>query len=109
MTFHRRSAWARVPESKTTSQTAGGVLDFKPSKMGDYATGVGQGKCNLLQSTALDESFAVSARAPRPAGVQPLGFDAMLLAEGEWSDTCKRLGVTKSIDRFTQVIATDNP
>ena len=26
------------------------------------------------------------------------------LAEGEWSPTCKRLGVTKSIDRFTTAI-----
>jgi hypothetical protein len=96
------SAWARVPTSTATHQTKGGALDFKPLKLAEYSVGVGQGKCNLLQSSALDESFVARADAPVPDGVAPLPFDAMLLAEGEWSETCKRLGVTKSIDRFTQ-------
>ena len=39
-----------------------------------------------------------------PDGVQRLEFDALLLAEGEWSATCKRLGITKSIDRFSTAI-----
>ena len=28
----------------------------------------------------------------------------MLLAEGEWSQTCKKLGFTKSVDKFSQAI-----
>ena len=102
-----RGTWlaiARTAASTATHQTAGGVLDFKPNKMGDYTSGVGQGKCNMLQTSELDTSFALAGSEALPAGVAALPFDALLLAEGEWSPTCKRLGVTKSIDRFTTAI-----
>jgi len=96
-------AWAAV-SSGVTSQTLGGVLDFKPDKSDGYSSGVGQGKCNQLQSSELDRSFALTAEEPVPSGVEPIRFDALVLAEGEWSNTCERLGVSKSIDRFARAI-----
>ena len=101
------SAWAQTGGSTATHQTAGGVLGFKPNKQTDYTTGVGQGKCNQLQVSELDSGFALASSTPRPpsdAPVRVLEFDALLLAEGEWSKTCSRLGVGKSIDKFTQAI-----
>ena len=97
-------AIARTAASTETHQTTGGVLDFKPNKMSDYSSGAGQGKCNMLQQSDLDGTFALSADTPLPSEVLGLEFDALLLAEGEWSPTCKRLGITKSIDRFTTAI-----
>ena len=89
-----------------TNQTANSVLAFKPNKMSEYSTGAGQGKCNLLQTSELDASFARmhAGSEPPPDEIVEIGFDALLLAEGEWSQTCKRLGVGKSVDRFTQAI-----
>ena len=72
--------------------------------MAEYTTGVGQGKCNMLQTSDLDPSFALAGSEAPPDEIEEIGFDALLLAEGEWSQTCKRLGVGKSIDRFTQAI-----
>lgn len=98
------SAWARVAASTDTHQTSSGVLDFKPNKTADYSTGSGQGKCNMLQVSDLDAMFVRPVDELPPAGVKAIPFDALLLAEGEWSPTCQRLGITKSIDRFTQAI-----
>jgi len=39
-----------------------------------------------------------------PSDVRLVQFDALALAEGEWSPTCKRLGVTKTVDRFATAI-----
>ena len=58
----------------------------------------------MLQQSELDPSFALGADATPPPNVKKVSFDALLLAEGEWSTTCTKLGVTKSIDRFTQAI-----
>jgi len=45
------------------------------------------------------------SRCPRPRRrPQEPTFDALLLAEGEWSSTCKKLSVTKAIDRFSLAI-----
>lgn len=98
------SAHVRRAASTLTSQTANGVLDFKPNKTGDYTRGAGQGKCNLLHEALLDASFALAATEPPPAESEALPFDALVLAEGEWSASCARLGVTKSVDRFAQAI-----
>ena len=98
------TAWARPAASTATHQTSGGALAFKPNKTADYGAGIGQGKCNLLATSELDVSFALGAEVARPEGVEAVAFDSLLLAEGEWSTTCKRLGVAKSIDRFTQAI-----
>ena len=61
------------------------------------------GKCNQLQTSEIDPTFAIRGSNPTPPGVETIDFDALLLAEGEWSPTCKRLGVSKSVDRFSQV------
>jgi len=81
------SAWCRSGDGKT-NQTANSVLAFKPNKTSDYAAGVGQGKCNMLQLSELDPSFALPAGEAPPEGIDTVGFDALLLAEGEWSQTC---------------------
>ena len=97
-------AWALAPSSTATHQTAGGILDFKPNKEADYSKGAGQGLCNMLQVSELDASFVPSADTAPPAGAEVIDFDALLLAEGEWSNTCKRLGFTKNVDKFSQAI-----
>ena len=82
-----------------------GALDFKPNKMSDYERAANQGLCNYLQQSALDRTFALGAGAPKPDGAdKSYAFDALLLAEGEWSATCKKLSVTKAIDRFSLAI-----
>ena len=98
------SAWALPPASKETHQTAGGVLDFKPSKEAAYAKGTGMGACNLVQASELDATFVPPAEVAPPAEAEVIPFDALLLAEGEWSSTCQRLGFTKNIDKFSQAI-----
>ena len=45
------------------------------------------------QASQLDLNFVLPATAARPEGVKALEFDALLLAEGEWSATSKRLGI----------------
>ena len=99
-------AWARSASAQAKqAATASGALDFKPNKTADYTTGVGQGKCNQIQTSDLDAAFARGVSdGPPPGATEEVAFDALLLAEGEWSPTCKLLGVTKSIDRFTQAI-----
>ena len=59
-------------------------------------------QCNQLQRSELDPSFALPAEAAAAEGVERLPFDALLLAEGEWSDTCKRLGVSKSVREMAE-------
>ena len=98
------SAWTRAAASTDTSQTSAGVLDFKPDKRGQYERGAGQGRCNLLQESLLDPNFCLRAESETPEGVTSRPFEALVLAEGEWSTTCSKLGVTKSIDRFAQAI-----
>ena len=78
-----------------------GSLDFKPNKTGDYERKGNQGRCNYLQESELDRAFAVAAGASPPGGADAsYPFDSLLLAEGEWSSTCKKLSVTKAIDRL---------
>ena len=98
------SSWLLPSASKSTHQTSNGVLDFKPNKQGEYSTGLGQGKCNLVQTSELDSNFAMTSDVEKPEAVTALPFDALLLAEGEWSATSKSLGISKAIDRFAQAI-----
>ena len=98
------TAWVHGAASTATHQTANDVLAFKPQKDGEYTKGVGQGKCNQLQASTLDATFARAVGAPPPEGASAHRFDALLLSEGEWSPTCKKLGITKSIDRFSPAI-----
>jgi len=98
-------AWAFSPKGGTqTHQTAGGVLDFKPNKQAEYSKGAGMGACNMVQATSLDATFVAAPGAAPPDGAEALEFDALVLAEGEWSNTCKRLGFTKNIDKFSTAI-----
>ena len=100
----RWCAWGRKAGTTDTHQTSKGVLDFKPRKEGDYVQRYGQGKCNLSLQSELDPNFALDGGYERPGGVDALPFDALILAEGEASQTCKRLGVNKSVDKFAQAI-----
>jgi hypothetical protein len=59
---------------------------------------------NQLALSELDGSFALGAGASPPPGYTPLQFEALCIAEGEWSQSCKRLGVAKAIDRFASAI-----
>ena len=82
-----------------------GSLEFKPSKAADYFKGAGQGRLNYMQASPLDSTFAIADGADPPTGANTmLPFDALLLAEGEWSRSCTRLGVVKAIDRFSLAI-----
>ena len=108
------SAPADAPEPSASKGAQGkgndgkldiGSLDFKPNKTAEYERGGNQGLCNFLQTSELDRSFATTAGAPPPDGAEAAyPFEALLLAEGEWSSTCKKLGVTKAIDRFSLAI-----
>ena len=110
-TTPQKSAAAQGSAATTPKKAPGspidlGALDFKPSKMSDYERAANQGVCNYMQTSELDRSFALEAGAAAPAGEETsrYAFDALLLAEGEWSSTCKKLGVTKAIDRFSLAI-----
>lgn len=111
-----------------------GSLDFKPDKTADYLKGPGQGRLNYLQTSELDQQFAICDGADPPVGANLMApFDVLLvrllsiqhrpfafnhhasnvptsipsleqLAEGEWSKTCGKLGVCKAIDRFSLAI-----
>ena len=82
-----------------------GSLEFKPDKTADYLKGPGQGRLNYMQTSELDTSFTLLDGASAPEGsTSQLPFEVLLLAEGEWSQSCKRLGVTKAIDRFSLAI-----
>jgi hypothetical protein len=93
-----------------TSRGGGGgeavpdALAFKPSKLGDYSRGALQGGNNLLAKSEVSKDFVFGADREPPADVRKLSFDALALAEGEWSPTCKMLGVTKTVDRFATAI-----
>lgn len=83
---------------------AASALAFKPAKSGDYQRGALQGRMNQLALSELDRTFALDASAPPPAGCTHLEFEALCVAEGEWSASCKRLGVAKAVDRFQTAI-----
>ena len=48
--------------------------------------------------------FLKRSGVPRPPSVRRVQFEALVLAEGERSPTCKSLGVTKTVDRFATAI-----
>jgi len=92
-------------EGEEPSDLGIGSLEFKPSKAADYFKGAGQGRLNYMQASPLDSTFAIADGADPPEGANTmLPFDALLLAEGEWSRSCSRLGVVKAIDRFSLAI-----
>ena len=80
------------------------ALDFKPTKIGDYSRTLLQGANNMLATSEVSKEFVLGPMAVAPSDVRLVQFDALALAEGEWSPTCKRLGVTKTVDRFATAI-----
>lgn len=86
--------------SKAKAEEASGLkkaLEFKPSKLGDYRTTY---KCNLVDDAEMDESF-VTKQIP---GAKLIPFNACVIAEGEWSQSCRSLGFRKTVDRFKQAL-----
>ena len=61
-------------------------------------------RCNMTQRNSLDATFALSADVTLPGGLVSLPFDALLIAEGEWSNSCNRLGIDKAVNVFSQAI-----
>ena len=80
------------------------ALNFKPTKIGDYSRTLLQGANNMLATSEVSKEFVLGPMAVAPSDVRLVPFDALALAEGEWSPTCKRLGVTKTVDRFATAI-----
>mmetsp|Transcript_25558 Transcript_25558/g.64966 ORF Transcript_25558/g.64966 Transcript_25558/m.64966 type:complete len:456 (-) Transcript_25558:303-1670(-) len=58
----------------------------------------------MMAVSEVSREFVLGPSNAAPAGVRCFRFDALALAEGEWSPTCKRLGVTKTVDRFATAI-----
>ena len=58
----------------------------------------------MTQRNSLDATFALSADVTLPGGLVSLPFDALLIAEGEWSNSCNRLGIDKAVNVFSQAI-----
>mmetsp|Transcript_615 Transcript_615/g.754 ORF Transcript_615/g.754 Transcript_615/m.754 type:complete len:613 (-) Transcript_615:94-1932(-) len=107
------------------------VLSFKPDKRGDYEMTF---KCNMIDTPEVDYDFfvpfdkaaeidgkanltktstwisstlkrkSVVANNTSESKVAAFSFDALIIAEGEWSPSSKKIGVEKTIDRFNQAI-----
>ncbi|KAG8467009.1 hypothetical protein KFE25_000325 [Diacronema lutheri] len=95
---------AAVSATRADDDGATAAVAFKPRKDGAYSRGALQGRLNAMAPAQLDESFALGPGAATPAACEPVEFEALCLAEGEWSDSCRRLGVRKAIDRFGNAI-----
>jgi len=99
------NAWIVPRPPKAAKTGAEAAVEFKPNKTGDYTSTTAN---NGLALSDLDVSFALTANnepPTSPAGAaRAVPFEALIVAEGEWSQTCKRLGVTKTVDRFATAI-----
>lgn len=80
---------------------AAGALDFKPLKTGDYTATF---KCNMVEEPAVNPEFFLQEAKQADTAQLTHSFDALLVAEGEWSRTCRNLGVKKTVDRFAQAL-----
>ena len=80
------------------------ALDFKMDKSGDYTRGALQGACNAMTMTEAAREFVLPGASHPPREVRRLHFDALVIAEGEWSTTCNLLGITKVVARFATAI-----
>ena len=79
--------------------SATAALSFKPDKHA-RASVERTSWCNSYEAVDLDVCFVGGGDGKR-ATVATVPFDAMLIAEGEWSATTRSLGFDKTIDRFT--------
>jgi len=106
------------------------ALDFKEDKSVTYTRGALQGVCNTMAMAEVMRGFVLPGAShppddvrwlhfdePRdcdglrwiatdclPHQVRRLHFDALVIAEGEWSTTCSLLGITKAVDKFATAI-----
>eukprot|EP00164_Ancoracysta_twista_P001670 GFYU01002192.1.p1 GENE.GFYU01002192.1~~GFYU01002192.1.p1 ORF type:complete len:593 (-),score=113.74 GFYU01002192.1:61-1839(-) len=89
---------ARTVRSPSPDTATSDALKLKPNKTGDY---IATGKCNAVDTPEVDASFfQVSS-----CGEEELvATDAFLIAEGEWSQSARKLGVKKTVDKFKQAI-----
>lgn len=77
------------------------ALSFKPLKSGDYQATFA---CNMVESPQVNPSFFYQASADIPDEAVVREFNALILAEGEWSQTTRFLGFEKTVDKFKQAI-----
>lgn len=81
------------------------ALDFKVDKSSDYMRGALQGACNsVTKFVDVAREFVLPGVSAPPADVRRLHFDALVIAEGEWSTTCNLLGIAKTVDKFATAI-----
>lgn len=57
-------------------------------------------KCNMVERPEVDLDFFSFVHDAKNSA----RFDALIIAEGDWSKTSKRLGFVKKIDKFNQAI-----
>merc|ERR550525_371782 len=76
------------------------ALSFKPNKTEGYEK---TSKCNAMESNGVDSSF-VQCDTEELKGETRCEFDAYIIAEGEWSDSTKKLGFDKLIEKFAPAI-----
>lgn len=71
-------------------------------KVDDYQEAIG--KCNRMEYANVDTRFVNGDPGDQEEGEVRMPFDQYIIAEGEWSNTTKRLGFDKMIDKFAQAI-----
>mmetsp|Transcript_10109 Transcript_10109/g.17785 ORF Transcript_10109/g.17785 Transcript_10109/m.17785 type:complete len:598 (+) Transcript_10109:95-1888(+) len=75
------------------------ALKFKPDKTADYSATF---LCNMVEEPDVD--FVFTNAKTKGTDIETIPFDALVIAEGEWSQTSKKLGFHKSVDRFSRAI-----
>lgn len=61
-------------------------------------------KCNAIEYTEVRQDFVNGDNEVHEEDEVRIDFDAYIIAEGEWSNTTKKLGFNKSIDKFAQAL-----
>lgn len=86
-------------EAVAALDAAASAVDFQKQK--DYATEKGMERCEV------DPAFLNASNSTDPDGavatthkMENIAFDAYMIAEGGWSDSTKKLGFDKMVDKF---------
>ncbi|GBG24766.1 F-actin-methionine sulfoxide oxidase mical1 [Hondaea fermentalgiana] len=100
--------WAAIATSSAPARTEGALrrlsgrvadaLSFKPKKTADYEATF---RCNMVDNPQLDPTFL---KGVATAEEKEVSFDSLIVAEGEWSQSLRKLGFQKSVDRFSRAI-----
>lgn len=108
-----------VEKQEVKVKSKGAHLDFKKDKTGDYSDTY---KCNMMFTPEVDYSLFLPFTAMQENEVTAaekisklktnskvkkafaFDYDALVLAEGEWSTTSSKLGFEKVVDKFNQAI-----